>query len=343
MFCPNCGKNVKDGDAFCESCGSALSAADALIKKTPSAESGKPVSGSPDVASGKNSDKSFTVLAIIITVLLVVLIVLLSFSFLSEKSNNKPIDTPQTPVSPTIDTSIPTDIPEIVVSEEPPLNSFSNTINAFLSENGVANDVAVAVIDNTTGLSYESTWANVSYESWGFYLPVYMAFCDMYPQSYASYKADIMSSDAGKCNAAANFAINTFGGAEYISEYIYAMGYPSTSYGRKFGEANSKNGNYTTAAEAASILYRFYMTDNPGKLCYNPKNFGVSVPQSGNGTTMYAQFGTENAAKKKNFNIFAIIQGPYSDYCVAIMTKNGASANGLTNDLLNLIHQIMEG
>ena len=75
------------------------------------------------------------------------------------------------------------------------------------------------------------------------------------------------------------------------------------------------------------------------KLTYNTASFGIQGPS---GAQVYAQVGTENKAKLENLNLFAIVKGQNSNYCVAVMTKNGAGKNGLISNLLYTLHLEME-
>jgi len=237
---------------------------------------------------------------------------------------------------------IPIGLHEIATPEPVVRPAIEDSVNQLISSYGVEGSVAVSVLDNITGEQFICAGANEQYAAWGFYLPVYMAFCDRYPgtSSYVEEKQNMLSHDAGKCNTAANFAIDSFGGTDSITSYIrQTLGYSNTRYGRKFGQTNATDDNYTTAYDAAIMLNQFNSLYNSYDLCYNPSSFGIAVPD---GASMYAQLGTENISVKNNLNVFAIMHGYSADYSIVILTKNNASGSGIVNAILQTVHTQME-
>lgn len=219
--------------------------------------------------------------------------------------------------------------------------AFESVIDELISSYGVSGDVAVAVFDNNSEDIFFSDGYDKQFVAWGLYAPVYLALELKYPNSYDSYKNDIMSSDPGKCNAAANFAIDCFGGTEGLNKYLNdALGLYDTSYGRKFGDVNASGENYSTVADAGAVMW--YMNDFgiDDKLCYSSSSFGITAPY---GSVMHAQIGTENRSVRKELNLYAVIEGYTSNYSIAIMTKNNASSTGIIDALLSLVHTHMEG
>lgn len=212
-------------------------------------------------------------------------------------------------------------------------------VNDLIRSKNLIGRVSVAVADNTNNDIYLCTGASERYTAWGFYLPVYMAFCDYYPSGYSGYKADILSSDAAQCNEAANFAIESFGGPSRITEHISSMGYRDTVIGRKFGDVNANTDNYTSAEEAVELLRQFNESYSFYDLCYSPSKYGVDVPS---GARMYAQIGTENINVRNDLNVFAVIKGKNSDYSIVVMSQNGASGTGIIDDVLRKVHVLME-
>ncbi len=354
MLCPKCGKVLPDSARFCSVCGNKVESTQQVVNQP--AES---VVTPPAQVVIKPPKKSKTGLVIgIIAVILVGLLILggiaafaltaifsqydISFSFpwsasvkgeVIEQSEDK-----DEKISKKNKNKDEVKKEKVAKAEEPDL---AENIDSLISSFGLTGDVTVAVVDNTTGKEYLSNGSSSRFTSWGFYLPVYMAFSDRYPSSYNDYKYKILSSDPATCNVAANFAIDQFGGPAGITSYLRdSMSYSSTIYGRKFGEVNAAADNYTSAAEAARILSQFNTSYNYTELCYNPSSFGVVSPVD---ATMYAQLGSENISVKNNLNVFAVIKGSTSDYSVAILTQNKASATGIVNTLLNDIHMYMEG
>ena len=239
------------------------------------------------------------------------------------------------------------DTPEIELppeeeEEEPDKNAIVvEAVNSLISSKMLSADVGVAIIDNQTNEKFLCNGYDNAYVSWGFYLPVYFALELKYPDMYDSYKLDIMGTDIGKCNSAGNFAMDCFGGPLGMTEYIREeTGFTQTSFGRKYGDVNSNAENYTSPIEAAAFLSSLSSAGRDHMLCHSASQFGITVPSD---STMYGQFGTENRGVKNNLNVFAVVKGNTSDYSIAIMTKNKASASGIVDEILSLVHTKMEG
>ena len=193
--------------------------------------------------------------------------------------------------------------------------------------------VSVAVYDNKSGEIYASDDAYSAYPAWGFYLPIYL----MNPSS--SYSKNIMSNDPGVCNSAANRAINDMGGTTAVTAALQnAYSVSATSYGRKFGDTKSSQENYTCAVDAAMMLSKLNGLGERELLSYNYTKFGIDVPDSANA---YAQVGTENINAKKNLNIFAIVKGGRSDYCIAVLTRGGVGSTAI-DYIMEVVHNEME-
>lgn len=346
MFCPKCGTQLDDNARFCAACGEQLGAEEvnssgAGQNYAPTQPQYAPEYQYPVRSAGKGVSPA--VVAVITVAVIAVLAVVGYFLFFSD---NAPFGTGNDEVSISVpviesdgDEEAATEEKEL--EEEAPRVDIETPVNNLISSYGLVNDVAVAVVDNLTGERYLCNGSGMAYTSWGFYLPAYMALCDTYPTGYDSYKSDIMSSDAAKCNTAANFAIDTLGGLGGINNCISTnYGYTVTRFGRKFGETNAYGDNYTSAAEAVDLMQRLNDKGEYYKFCYNPSAFGVSAPA---GATMYAQLGTENRNVMQNLNVFAIVKGANSDYCIAVMTKNKASATGIVNDIINTVYYTLEG
>lgn len=217
-------------------------------------------------------------------------------------------------------------------------NDFAPSINSILDAQNMSSSVGVAIIDNIDGKVYSAGAHNFSFSAWGFYLPIYLAYTAEFGEGSA---AGIMSSDPATCNQAANNAIDALGGLSSMNHYLrthYNLSY--TSYSRRFGQAASPGmDNYTSASEAVRLVSDLYNSGRSGKFSYSPSSFGISVPY---GATMYSQIGTENRNVKKCLNLFAVVRGNYSNYCVVILTKDTVSRTGITNTLLSHIHTTME-
>ena len=131
------------------------------------------------------------------------------------------------------------------------------------------------------------------------------------------------------------------GGLASMTSYLSdRYGANVTGYGRYFGAPSTNGDNYTCAREAAIFLKTLNDRNEYGRLTYHPENFGITAPA---GANLYAQIGTENNSVRNNLNLFGIVKGATSDYCVVILTQNGSSANSFISDLLAVIHTKMEG
>ena len=219
--------------------------------------------------------------------------------------------------------------------EEP---DFEGVVDALISDMDLENDVAVAILDNNNHDVYVCGDYTSQFSSWGFYLPVYMAARDKF--SYESSMDNILSNQPATCNAAANSYIDRFGGPASVTGHIQQMGYFDTVVGRKFGDTKAKRDNFTTVGEAASMLNEFNHYYDYRDLCYNEAGFGIAVPR---GADFYSQVGTENRDALKCLNLYSIVKGENSDYCIVVLTRNYASDTGIINDILYEVHDLMEG
>lgn len=354
MLCPKCGKVLDDSAHFCPVCGSKAENSPQAESQPAVATTVPPVGAVAKQPKKKKSKKGliigivavllagFFFLIGIVAVALPVIFSRYDISFTlpwSDSMKGEGTERNKEEEKTNKNKKQKSEKKEAVAKAEE--SDLASNMDSLLSSYGLTADVTVAVVDNKTGKEYVSNGSTRSFTSWGFYLPVYMAFSDLYPSNYSDYRYNILSSTPATCNAAANFAIDQFGGPAGITSYLRDnLNYSSTVYGRKFGEVNATADNYTSAAEAARILSQFNAQYNYEELCYSPGSFGIAVPA---GATMYAQFGTENISVKNNLNVFAVVKGSKSDYSVAILTQNQASATGIVNILLNDIHVYMEG
>jgi len=338
MHCNKCGKELKEGARFCPACGTPVAPVPPTQPAKPAVPQ-TPQHFNPNPNPQKPSSNVGKIIAIIcIPIIGFFLIGLLVFFLIIARPSGEPNNQTVSPTpKPTAKPTAAPATPEPVVRP-----AIEDSVNQLISSYGVEGSVAVSVLDNITGEQFICAGANEQYAAWGFYLPVYMAFCDRYPgtSSYVEEKQNMLSHDAGKCNTAANFAIDSFGGTDSITSYIrQTLGYSNTRYGRKFGQTNATDDNYTTAYDAAIMLNQFNSLYNSYDLCYNPSSFGIAVPD---GASMYAQLGTENISVKNNLNVFAIMHGYSADYSIVILTKNNASGSGIVNAILQTVHTQME-
>jgi len=357
MICPRCGANINDGSSFCTQCGETLN------KQNPSVNAMPPIYNPPPK---KNTGLVWTI--VILSIILAGLITFASLYFTGVitlgNDETKQSETSETAKSDDDESSSDNDVKksktkkynkktneekndkaekenkEISEKKTEYSPALSNALVDIINAEGVSGNVSVAVLEYNTKKIAAKVDEDQTYVAWGFYLPVYMALCDRYPDSYDSYKNDIMSSSVSNCNSAGNYAIDLCGGTEAITNYLQTnMGYRNTVIGRKYGELNSSRDNYTSAYDSAVMLHKFSLSHNLSGLCHNPAQFGITTPA---GASVYGQFGTENASVKNNLNVFAVVKGSNSDYTIAILTQNHASATDIVNKILQTVHTHME-
>lgn len=313
MFCKECGKQIADTAAFCPECGSKVGAANSA--SVPSFTT--PVPPKP----AKNN-LPIIVVGVICGLLVLAAVLIIGLKLLLPKPDVNPVT--------------PSPIETPLVQE----NKIEETVNTYISTTRGHQNISVAVIDNNTNRVFYSENGSAVYPAWGFYLPIYLAAEDAPSYVDSQTRSNILSSDPGICNAAGNDVIRKFGGPAGISDFLrYEYNAASTSYGRYFGDVSSAGQNLTTAAEAVRFLHNLNGSGEYAKLSYNIASFGIQPPS---GAQVYAQVGTENQAKLENLNLFAIVKGQNSNYCVVVMTRNGAGKNGLISNLLFTLHQEME-
>ena len=332
MFCKNCGAQMNTGAMFCRQCGTK---ADAPEVAGVSPES-VPAKVNPPSFEAQNTypavkKKSKAPLIILIVVLCVLLFagsLAATYFFLNRDG----------------DYSMPSNVTEEVSPTSSPMPSeeekdLSLPLNAFITRENASGDISVAVLDNKTGKTYFGGDKEQKFTAWGFYLPIYLIYNADASSPDSALLNGVMSNDPGVCNQAGNDIIRLMGGPAGITEAITErFRGTATSYGRYFAEVNAQGDNYTNAKEAVNFLSQLNAQNNPHLLSYDITKFGIKAPS---GATVYAQVGTENNAVRKQLNVFAIVKGEKSDYCISILTQNGKGTN--ISDLLETIHKEMEG
>ena len=339
-ICHKCGHANNDNSKFCVRCGS---------PKTSNQTSINSVVYTQPVAKRKNN-KALIITIVSILILIIALgttfHILISNGYFEDDTSSK-TSSSKRDSSPNEDTLINddddkrNDSEDLEVLEEPQFSviDVENAINDYISANASHAGISVAVIDNKTNSEILSNNSDYQYTSWGFYLPVFMAYSQNGGSLNNQILSGILSSDAGVCNQSANSAIRAMGGIEAVNNILrQQFGCNSTTYGRYFGDVNSISDNYTSAEEAVKLMSLYNETYVASNLSYSTSKYGITIPS---GATMYSQIGTENITEKKNLNIFAIVKGYNSDYCVVIMTKNSSGEDNI-NELLSIIHTNME-
>lgn len=324
-FCRACGAQNAEGAQFCQNCGNQLASTRPAVTPTP------PVQPAP-------AAKKKTGLIVTVIVVAVVLLAAAAFGVAYALGLFEQEDAPAKSPAPT-ETAAATATPEpTAVPTATPAVDVAETIDTYLAGKGQSNNVSVAVYDNISRNIYCSSTSNLSYPAWGFYLPIYLAASDTAAVD-ANTCEGVMSSDVGVCNQAGNAVISAFGGPQGVTQHL-ARNYNAsvTSYGRRFAEVNATGENYTNAKEAAQFLAVLNGRGECTKLSYNPASFGITAPY---GTAFYCQVGSENKAKMENLNLFAVVKGQNSDYCVAVLSQNSAGKQ-VINELLQMIHNDME-
>ncbi len=321
MNCKFCGNQIENNERYCSVCG----------REVENFTPGEPVGNTPVKEKSVNKN---TVLIVVLAVICVVLL-LVAIAVGTTQSEVRITDAiryngkvEETPVATARTTPSPTPAPNV-----------SERIRGCIENARKTGDVGVVVYDNLSDSMY-GTASAVRYPAWGLYVPIYLAASDSPGSVSAAVRENIMSSDAGKCNAAGNTAIKALGGLHEVNRLLSGRYNASvTSYGRLFAQTGSTGENYTNAREAAGFLQILNERMEYDKLAYPLHSYGIAAPV---GAQVYAHVGTENKAKMENLNLFAIVKGTYSDYCVVVMTKNGAGKDGLISDILQTVHMEME-
>ena len=182
MFCKKCGQQLREGATFCPGCGNQVGtgANYSIPAPTPQPVPQPEPKPAPPVSAPKKGRTG-----LIITIIILAAIILLGAGgFILYQTNPEifPWYEEETMVEKDKDKGDEKDKEE---AEKPDITGIVNTL---ISSQGVDGNVSVAVVDNRTGEEYLCSYAGVRYASWGFYLPAYMALCDMYPDSYDTYK-----------------------------------------------------------------------------------------------------------------------------------------------------------
>lgn len=330
-FCPECGQPV--GTEFCVSCGAAIMPEDAFCQEcgTPVSRQGRgfeqnQYAGQSQYYRPKRNNNN-NILIISLCALVAILVICIATFFIVKEFNTN--DAPITETQ----NNVEENSENYVVTGKNVEQVINDVINAYSAQN----NISVAVIDNITGDKFSSYNPGNSYTAWGLYLPIYLLY-GQYSGYNGSVREGIMSSDAATCNNNANRALRDMGGLGEVTRNLsQSYGATNTSYGRFFGETNAYSDNYTTANDAVLFLRALNNAGQYSKLSYNIGSFGITPPA---GANVYAHAGTENRNVRNDLNLFAIVKGARSDYCVAILTRN---YNGqYITQLLQTIHNEME-
>ncbi len=337
MFCKNCGTELANEALFCKACGTKVEVPEtAENKQNEQAPEKNPQMDLPPVLPEKPKSKApIIILGIILALAILGGTAFATYSFLNRDTDEDANDRSKPSESPsaTQQVSAPPETPLPLEKDiAAPINAFIDGINA-------QNNISVAVLDNKTGKTYYSNQASARYTAWGFYLPIYLAYANSDLSVDNSLLTGVMSNDAAVCNQAGNNIIRAMGGPSGISNAIRQQFRASvTTFGRYFADVNATDDNYTNAKEAVVFLSYLNQMNAHTALSYEVNKFGISAPA---GAQVYAQVGTENNQVRKQLNLFSIVKGENSDYCVAILTQNSAGTN--ISALLDTIHREMEG
>ncbi len=329
--CRKCGAKLKEGVRFCEKCGLPVGGAEG-----PADYYEMPPTPQPLTPPAKKSNTGLIAALISLIVVLVIAIGVGLWLINNDDEDDRDRDSKpkQTESARAEETEKPEEPEEVEVTKA---EKVEETMGAFLKNNGLENNVSVAVFDNATGERYTTDRTTDIYTAWGLYLPIYLAYgeTDYYD---LDIRDEILSSDPATCNASANAAIGDLGGFHELNNMLGTYyGSSATTYGRLFGDTKASSDNYTTANDAVLFLDELNEKGEYGKLSYDMRSFGITAPAD---ASVYALIGSENRNVRNQLNLFAIVKGNNSDYCVAILTRN--SSGGYISNLLATIHAEME-
>lgn len=323
-FCGNCGAEIEFGADFCGNCGQALGQTEQIYEK-------KEI-----LTPKKQTKKKRSILPVVISIISLVIILttgaIVGYLYYNNISNDEDMIAEDPIIQPEIaeETENTNDTVDYYAE-------ITDSINKYIDENLSQENISVAIVDNISDGKIYSQNSQSRYTAWGFYLPVYYAY-----GATASFNDDIavniMSSNVSLCNTNGNKAINALGGLTSLNQKLADLFNVSTTYyGRYFADTKATGDNYTCAYEAVEFLKKLNDDNKYTMLSNNPKSFKVDIPYK---SVVYAQLGTENANVLNNLNLFAIIKGENSDYCVAILSRNGWGSK--ISELLQIIHNEME-
>ncbi|MBQ7036948.1 MAG: zinc-ribbon domain-containing protein [Clostridia bacterium] len=329
MFCKNCGAKMNPGAMFCRQCGTKAELPEPQAERpAPVPADTKTVTPNTYPTQKTKSKAPLIIVAVLISILLLAGTALATYFFLNKDADSAQEAHKQEEV-------MPTNSPAPVEQQK----DLALPLQAFITRENAAGDMTIAVLDNKTGKTYFGGDKEQKFTAWGFYLPIYLVYDAKTASPDQSLLNGVMSSDPGVCNAAGNNIIRLMGGPSGISEAIVERFRTSaTSYGRYFAQANASGDNFTNAEESVAFLGLLNQKNMPSLLSYDLSKFGITAPA---GAKVYAQIGTENNAVRKQLNVFAIVKGEKSDYCISILTQNSKGTN--LSDLLETIHKEMEG
>ncbi|MDR2722106.1 MAG: BofC C-terminal domain-containing protein, partial [Coriobacteriaceae bacterium] len=214
-----------------------------------------------------------------------------------------------------------------------------SVIDARIAASTGRHNVAVGVIDLSSGKTFLTDNANTQFEASGFYLPI----VNTAVASGIGVSDDIPAVLYNQDNAAANSLINRIGGFAELNARLSSSGLRNTSYNRFFGDTSSSAENLTTAADAVESLRIIYdsgaYTSMPNEL----GSIGVVSPPG----TVYAHRGI---GIKTSVNTFAIVSTSKASYAVVVLTTGmggssdaaKAAATPLISDILSIVSSQVE-
>lgn len=266
-------------------------------------------------------------------------------SIADENTNKPPAAAPTTTAIPE-PTSEPTPEPTSEPTSEPtpeptpePVIFDMAELTAIIAQMTSESNVAVAVADLNTGDVYASDNADTQFVAAGFYAPVYLAYYESGTDNTSEMTSKVSSMMSTMDNQDANAVINHLGGLRRLNNILLENNYTKTEFNRSFGDVAASNRgmeNYTSAKEAALLLWQLYVNGGYLEMNVNLASDGIELP---GGASYYAHRGQGIGT---SFNVFAIAITPTARYAVAVMTtETGSTSAAVKTNATTIISEVL--
>ena len=214
-------------------------------------------------------------------------------------------------------------------------------LNRVIQAQTESRNVAVAILDLSTGDIHYTENGNNQFVAAGFYAPLYVVVREYYASnaSLLEIASEMMGRTVDQIwqmNDEANTIISGVGDLAGINRRLGSMGFTATHFGRFFGTTGGQN--YTSAREAAQILERVYQTGTYRRMSFNLGAEGINLPSN-------ATFNSHRGSGVGNsYNVFAVVETQTGNYVVVILTDHIGQDGAIpvVTDVLREVQRQME-